>query len=94
MDPHKRFKPSHDNTDRDRGGPNSGVNQVNPSDTPRNREDGEKGHQGGHPEEVRPSHLQHNRDSQPDGHRDLGFDSDDPREVRRRGKKPQTQGKG
>ncbi|MCY0989648.1 hypothetical protein OV203_21095 [Nannocystis sp. ILAH1] len=93
MNPNKNFKPSHDDTDRDRGGPNTGLNQVNPSDTPRNREDGEKGHQGGDPGEVRPSHLQHNRDSQPDGHRDLGYDPSDPREIRRRGKNPQTEGK-
>ncbi|WAS95857.1 hypothetical protein [Nannocystis punicea] len=93
MDPHKRFKPSHDNTDRDRGGPNSGVNQVNPNDTPRTREDGEKGHQGGEPHDVRPSQLQPNRDRQSDGHRDQGFDAYDPRELRRRGKNPQTRGK-
>jgi hypothetical protein len=86
MDPRKRFKPSHDRDDRDRDGPGSGVNQVNPHDTPRNRGTGEKGHQGGDPGEVRPGAQQPNRDAQPDGHRDLGYDVNDPREVRRRGK--------
>lgn len=90
MDPHKRFKPSHDRDDRDRDGPSSGVNQVNPHDTPRTRDDGEKGHQGGDPDEVRPHVLQPNRDAQPDGGRDPGFDASDPREVRRRGKRARS----
>lgn len=93
MDPHKRFKPSHDRDDRDRDGPSSGVNQVNPHDTPRTRDDGEKGHQGGEPHDVRPSALNPNRDRQNDGHRDQGFDAFDPRELRRRGKNPQTRGR-
>jgi hypothetical protein len=92
MDPRKNFKPSHDRDDRDRDGPSSGVNQVNPHDLPRNREDGAKGHQGGDPDEVRPHQLQPNRDRQPDGRRDLGFDADDPREIRRRGKKVRNRG--
>lgn len=90
MDPRKRFKPSHDRDDRDRDGPGSGVNQVNPHDTPNTRQSGEKGHQGGEPDEVKPRALQPNRDRQPDLPRDTGFDADDPRELRRRGKKARS----
>ena len=90
MDPRKNFKPSHDRDDRDRDGPDSGVNQVNPHDTPRTRDSGEKARQGGEPDQVRPQVLQPNRDSQPDGARDPGHDFNDPREIRRRGKKDRT----
>jgi hypothetical protein len=37
MDPTKRTRPSHDQYDVDRDGPDSGVNQVNPNDTPATR---------------------------------------------------------
>lgn len=85
MDPRKNFKPSHDVYDRDRGGSDSGVNQVNPHDTPRTRPDGETTHQGGDPSEVRPIQPNANRDAQPDGHRDLGYNPQQPDTNRRRG---------
>lgn len=88
MDPRKSFKPSHDRDDRDRDGPDSGVNQVNPHDTPRTRGTPDmKGHQGGEPDEVAPHIPQRNRDRQQDGHRDPGIDLGDEKEVRRRGNK-------
>lgn len=87
MDPRKRFRPSHDRDDRDRDGPDSGVNQVNPGDTPRTRGDGSTAHQGGDPGAVRAPQRNPNRDRQPDGHRDLGIDVNDPKEIRRRGNK-------
>lgn len=87
MDPRKRFQPSHDRADRDRDGPSSRVNQVNPHDTPRARGDDGPTHQGGDPHDVRAPQASPNRDRQQDGHRDLGIDLNDPREVRRRGHK-------
>lgn len=86
MDPNKRFRPSHDKYDVDRDGPDSGVNQVNPNDTPATRGTDGPGHQGGDPGEVRPHALQPNRDGQPDGKRDPGFDANTDR-TKQRGNK-------
>ena len=87
MDPRKNFKPSHDDDSRDRDGESSGVNQVNPHDTPRTRGTDEPSHQGGDPSEVAPDLPQRNRDRQNDGQRDIGLDLGDDREVRRQGNK-------
>jgi hypothetical protein len=87
MNPNKNFKPSQDSYERDRDGESSGVNQVNPHDTPRTRGTDEPSHQGGDPAEVRPQHRQANRDAQPDGARDQGFDAQNPEMTRRRGDK-------
>lgn len=72
MNPNKNFKPSHDQYDRDRDGERSGVNQVNPNNTP-NQGGDPVGHQGGDPHEVRPHHPQANRDAHnPDTHKGHG----------------------
>ncbi|HEY0134724.1 MAG TPA: hypothetical protein VGB85_11605 [Nannocystis sp.] len=73
MDPKKNFKPSHDVYDKDRDGPDSGVNQVNPHNTENQGGDPVKP-QGGDPAEIRPQVLQVNRDAQGDEPRDIGFD--------------------
>lgn len=86
MDPTKRTRPSHDDYAVDRDGPDSGVNQVNPADTPRTRGDDKPSHQGGDMREVRPQQLQPNRDAQPDGGRDDGFELGTDK-TRRRGDK-------
>jgi hypothetical protein len=87
MDPTKHTRPSHDDYSIDRDGPDSGVNQVNPHDTPATRGTDKPSHQGGDPSEVKPQPLQPNRDAQPDGARDLGFDAANPDKTRRRGQK-------
>lgn len=85
MNPTKNTRPSHDRHDIDSDGPGSGVNQVNPHDTPATRGTDEPGRQGGDPSEVKPRATQPNRDAQPDGHRDPGFDAEHPDAGRRRG---------
>lgn len=87
MDPTKHTRPSHDQYDVDRDGPSSGVNQVNPNDTPATRGTDKPGHQGGDPSEVKPRVMQPSRDSQPDGKRDAGIDVDAPDDTARRGGK-------
>lgn len=65
MNPNKNFKPSHDEYDRDRGAPNTGLNQVNPNNT-ENQTGTPKKHQGGDPSEVGPQQRQPNRDTNSD----------------------------
>ncbi len=64
MNPTKNTRPSHDQYDRDRGGNDSGVNQVNPTNTENQGGDPVK-HQGGDPGEVAPQQRQPNRDAKP-----------------------------
>jgi len=64
MDPTKNTRPSHDQYDRDRDGPDSGVNQVNPNNT-ENQGGTPVKHQGGDPAEVAPQQRQPNRDATP-----------------------------
>lgn len=92
MDPRKNFKPSHADDSRDRDGESSGVNQVNPHDTPKSRGTDEPSHQGGDPGELAAGLPQRNRDRQSDGHRDVGIDLGDDKEVRRRGNKLRDRG--
>lgn len=94
MTPTKRDPSSPDSYDVDRDGPDSGVRQVNPHDTPATRGTDKPSHQGGDPSEVRPQVLQPSRDSQPDGKRDLGVDVSDPDATARRGGKAKSDSKG
>ncbi len=87
MNPTKNTRPSHDEYDVDRDGPDSGVNQVNPHDTPATRGTDVPSHQGGDPSEVKAQPRQPNRDSQPEGKRDIGFDPNNPDRVKQRGDK-------
>ena len=70
MNTPKNPRPTPD--DHDRNGNESGVNQVNPNDTPATRGTDAPSHQGGDPSEVKAQPRQPNRDSQPDGKRDAG----------------------
>lgn len=63
MDPRKKFRPSHDRYDVDRGGESSGVNQVNPYEVP-SLGGAPIDQQGGDPGEPRPRVRQPNRDRQ------------------------------
>jgi hypothetical protein len=69
MNPTKNTRPSHDRYDRDRGGSESGVNQVNPNNT-ENQGGDPPGRQGGDPGEVAPAQRQANRDAQPNQSKD------------------------
>ncbi len=85
MNPTKQTRPSSDDYSVDRDGPDSGVNQVNPHDTPATRGTDAPSHQGGDPSEVRAQPRQPNRDSQPDGKRDIGHAPSNPDRIKQRG---------